>query len=86
MVFVEGPIQEIQYPRKAGFSTNYDGNAMATNFERDECVSFAVSTKIGTNDSKAIHSMKEKLRGKLTFIIQPNSLAFSINYFHHASI
>ena len=30
---------------------------MATNFEPHECVSFAQSTKIGTYENKAIHSI-----------------------------
>ena len=32
-------------------------NAVATNFEPHECVIFAQSTKIGTQENKAIHSM-----------------------------
>ena len=32
-------------------------NTMATNFEPHECVIFIQSTKIGTHENKAIHSM-----------------------------
>ena len=31
-------------------------NTMATNFESNECIIFVLSTKIGTNENKAIHS------------------------------
>ena len=32
-------------------------NAMTTNFEPHECVSFAQTMKIGTHENKAIHSI-----------------------------
>ena len=32
-------------------------NAKATNFEPQECLIFAHSTKIGTHENKAIHSI-----------------------------
>ena len=32
-------------------------NTMAMNFEPQECVIFVQSTKIGTHDNKAIHSI-----------------------------
>ena len=32
-------------------------NAIATNFESQECVIFAQSTKIGTHENIAIHSI-----------------------------
>ena len=32
-------------------------NTMATNCEPDECVIFVQSTKIGTHENKAIHSI-----------------------------
>ena len=32
-------------------------NIIATKFEPYECISFAQSTKIGTHENKAIHSM-----------------------------
>ena len=33
-------------------------NTMATNFEPQECVIFVPSTKIGTHENKAIHSIE----------------------------
>ena len=33
-------------------------NIMSTNFEPHECVIFVQSTKIGTHENKAIHSIK----------------------------
>ena len=35
----------------------FKGNTMATKFEPQECVIFVQSTKIGTHENKAIHSM-----------------------------
>ena len=35
---------------------------MATNFEPHECVIFAQSTKIGTHENKAIHSITKKIK------------------------
>ena len=32
-------------------------NTVATNFETHECVFFVQTTKIGTHENKAIHSM-----------------------------
>ena len=34
---------------------------MATNFEPHECVIFVQSTKIGTHENKAIHSIESKI-------------------------
>ena len=35
-------------------------NSMATNFEPHECMMFAQSTKIGTLENKAIHSISSR--------------------------
>ena len=43
------------------FCMNYEGKyTMATNFEPNECVIYVQSTKIGTHENKAIHSMQAK--------------------------
>ena len=39
------------------FHINYEGKYLATSFEPHECVIFVQSTKIGTHEIKAIHSI-----------------------------
>ena len=59
VVFVEGPIHEFQCQRNSDFSVwIMKENTMTTNFETHECLIFFWSTKIGTHEDKAIHSMK----------------------------
>ena len=58
MVFVEGPIHEFQYPHNGNFLYDlWKKNAKATNLEPHEYVIFVQSTKIGTHENKAIHSI-----------------------------
>ena len=40
-------------------------NTIATNFEPHECVIFVQSTKIGTHENKAIHSMNTTIRAQV---------------------
>ena len=42
-------------------------NALATNLEPHECVIFAQSTKIGTHENKAIHSITKSAKPYNTF-------------------
>ena len=47
---------------------------MATNLNPHECVIFVQSTKIGTHENKAIHSVE--LKFKLTFTFDPIKYGF----------
>ena len=58
VVFVEGSIQEFQYPRISDFLYKlWRKNTMGTNCKPHEYVNFVQSRKIGTHENKAIHSV-----------------------------
>ena len=44
-------------------------NTMATNFESHECVIFIQSTKIGTHQNKAIHSIQNRQDKEICIVI-----------------
>ena len=57
MVFVESPIHEFQYQRKQFCVWFMKENIIALNFDPNEYAISIQSTKIGTNENKAIYSI-----------------------------